>query len=83
LFTPLIIEHDIVNLPSASTLAVIRREAPLREIPDKTIAVFADPVFQATDAPECGVFHPRNPLLLEALIKDTAFQAPERRLGGR
>jgi CHAT domain-containing protein/tetratricopeptide (TPR) repeat protein len=49
-FTPLIVEHDIVNLPSASTLAVIRREAPLRGIPDKTIAVFADPVFQATDS---------------------------------
>jgi len=49
-FTPLIIEHDIVNLPSASTLAVIRREAPLRAIPDKTIAVFADPVFQPTDS---------------------------------
>src|SRR5262249_14371591 len=49
-FTPLIAEHEIVNLPSASTLAVIRREAPLRRIPDKTIAVFADPVFQAADS---------------------------------
>jgi CHAT domain-containing protein/tetratricopeptide (TPR) repeat protein len=49
-FTPLIIEHEIVNLPSASTLAVIRREVPLRGTPDRTIAVFADPVFQAKDS---------------------------------
>jgi len=46
---PLIVGHEIVNLPSASTLAVIRREAPLRGTADRTIAVFADPVFEATD----------------------------------
>lgn len=46
---PLIVEHEVVNLPSASTLAVIRREAPLRGNPDRTIAVFADPVFEAKD----------------------------------
>jgi len=49
-FTPLIVEHEIVNLPSASTLALIRREAPRRGNPDRTIAVFADPVFQASDS---------------------------------
>ena len=49
-FTPLVVEHEIVNLPSASTLAVIRREAPLRGSPDRTVAVFADPVFQAADS---------------------------------
>jgi CHAT domain-containing protein len=48
-FTPLLVEHEIVNLPSASTLAVIRREAPLRGSPDRTIAVFADPVFEPSD----------------------------------
>jgi CHAT domain-containing protein/Tfp pilus assembly protein PilF len=45
----LIEQHEIVNLPSASTLAVIRKEAPYRGNPDRTLAVFADPVFQATD----------------------------------
>src|SRR5262249_36765744 len=48
-FTPLLVEHEIVNLPSASTLAVIRREAPLQSKPDGTVAVFADPVFEVTD----------------------------------
>jgi CHAT domain-containing protein/predicted negative regulator of RcsB-dependent stress response len=47
---PLVAEHEIVNLPSASTLAVIRREAPLRGTPDRTLAVFADPVFEAQDS---------------------------------
>jgi CHAT domain-containing protein len=47
-FTPLVVEHEIVNLPSASTLAVIRR-APLRGNPDRTLAVFGDPVFEAQD----------------------------------
>src|SRR5262249_49948190 len=37
--TPLIVDHEIVNLPSASTLAVIRNEATHRRPSDRTIAV--------------------------------------------
>jgi CHAT domain-containing protein/tetratricopeptide (TPR) repeat protein len=47
--TPLIVEHEIVNLPSASTLALLRRDLEGRKSPTKTVAVFADPVFEATD----------------------------------
>jgi CHAT domain-containing protein len=43
---PLIRDHEIVNLPSASTLAAIR-QAPLRRAPTKTVAVFANPVYGA------------------------------------
>jgi CHAT domain-containing protein len=46
---PLIVEHEIVSLPSASTLAVLRREADRRKVPTKTLAVLADPVFERTD----------------------------------
>jgi CHAT domain-containing protein len=46
---PLMINHEIVNLPSASTLAVLRRERAQREHWPKTIAVFADPVFREDD----------------------------------
>ncbi len=46
---PLILEHEIVNLPSASTLALLRRDLVGRKAPAKTVAVFADPVFEATD----------------------------------
>jgi CHAT domain-containing protein len=45
----LIVEHEIVNLPSASTLALLRRDLEGRKPPTKTVAVLADPVFEATD----------------------------------
>lgn len=48
-YRPLILEHEIVNLPSASTLAMLRRYIEGRNPPSKTVAVFADPVFEASD----------------------------------
>jgi CHAT domain-containing protein len=49
-FTPLIVEHEIVHLPSASALAVLRRELAGRQPAAKAVAVLADPVFSADDA---------------------------------
>ena len=46
---PLLVAHEIVNLPSASTLAVLRREMAERKPPEKLVAVLADPVFNAND----------------------------------
>jgi CHAT domain-containing protein/Tfp pilus assembly protein PilF len=48
--TPLIVEHEIVHLPSASTLAALRRELAGRKPAPKAVAVIADPVFSADDA---------------------------------
>jgi CHAT domain-containing protein len=39
----------VVTLPSASSLALLRQERSLRPAAQKTIAVFADPVFAADD----------------------------------
>lgn len=47
--SPLIMEHEVVYLPSASTLAALRDDARDRRSPSKAIAVIADPVFDATD----------------------------------
>ena len=47
--TPLLVEHEIVNLPSASVLALLRRETANRVRPAKTVAVLADPVFEPDD----------------------------------
>lgn len=45
--TPLTVDHEIENLPSASVLAAVRHEgAPATS---KTIAVLADPVFASDD----------------------------------
>ncbi len=45
----LLSEHEIINLPSASTLATLRHELNGRKLAAKTVAVFADPVFSRTD----------------------------------
>jgi CHAT domain-containing protein len=46
---PLIAEHEIVTLPSASVLAVLRREIKGRTAAAKAVAVLADPVFRGDD----------------------------------
>lgn len=48
-YHPLIAEHEIVNLPSASVLAAIRRESAGRRKAARTLAILADPVFDAND----------------------------------
>jgi len=48
--TPLIVHHEIINLPSASTLGVLRRELDGRSPAPKTVAVLADPVFERSDS---------------------------------
>ncbi|MCI0392469.1 MAG: tetratricopeptide repeat protein [Acidobacteria bacterium] len=49
-YQPLIAEHEVINLPSASVLSVIRRETAGRQKAAKSVAVLADPVFEANDA---------------------------------
>ena len=46
---PLMIKHEIVSLPSASTLSVLRREMAGRTPAPKAVAVLADPVFEKDD----------------------------------
>ena len=46
---PLLVEHEIVSLPSASVLGVLRRETRSRPQAAKAVAVFADPVFEVDD----------------------------------
>lgn len=48
-WTPLVSSHEIVNLPSASTLGILRRELGARKPSTKTLAVIADPVFDQDD----------------------------------
>ena len=47
---PLIVDHEIVTLPSASVLAVLREEFEQRKPASKLLAVLADPVFSANDS---------------------------------
>ncbi len=47
--SPLAATMEVVSLPSASTLAVLRREIGKRQRAPKTITVLADPVFNSDD----------------------------------
>jgi hypothetical protein len=46
---PLVAEHEIVNLPSASVLALLRRQSKDRTPGPKEVAIIADPVFDKDD----------------------------------
>jgi CHAT domain-containing protein/Tfp pilus assembly protein PilF len=48
-FIPLIAEHEVVSLPSASVLALTREEMQSRRPAPKSVAVLADPVFDGND----------------------------------
>jgi CHAT domain-containing protein/Tfp pilus assembly protein PilF len=49
-YRPLALAHEIVSLPSASVLAVLRRELEKRNPASKPVAVLADPVFASKDS---------------------------------
>ena len=55
---PLIVQHEIVNLPSASVLAEIRQASAGRQKPTREVAVLADPVFDAKDERVTGATSP-------------------------
>jgi CHAT domain-containing protein len=47
---PLVLEHEVISLPSISTLAVLRnRTAQPEPAPDRLVVVLADPVFELDD----------------------------------
>jgi CHAT domain-containing protein len=48
-YCPLIVDHEVVSLPSASAVSVIRAEQQRRPRASKTLAIFSDPVFDAAD----------------------------------
>ncbi|MEB3281297.1 MAG: CHAT domain-containing tetratricopeptide repeat protein [Lyngbya sp.] len=48
-YTPLIVQHEIITLPSASSLAILREQVQGRTPAPKKVAVIADPVFEEND----------------------------------
>jgi CHAT domain-containing protein len=48
-YSPLILRHEVVNIPSVSSLAVHRSGVANRQLAPKAVAVIADPVFSAAD----------------------------------
>src|SRR5262245_15407680 len=83
--TPLIVEHELATLPSASTVAWLRKALATRQHATGEIAVVADPVFSASDERVKGVTQQPRPE--PATISQRLRGAPElelvlRDLGG-
>ncbi|MGI2907816.1 CHAT domain-containing protein [Tolypothrix sp. VBCCA 56010] len=59
--TPLLVQNEIVTLPSASSIGVLRNKFKARKkLPPKTIAVLADPVFSSDDKRLTNTSQSRN-----------------------
>ncbi len=48
-YVPLIADHEVVVAPSASALAAIARQTAMRRRAERSVIVFADPVFSVAD----------------------------------
>ncbi len=48
-YQPLVVNHEIISLPSASTIAILRKQTTGRTKAAKTLAILADPVFTVND----------------------------------
>jgi CHAT domain-containing protein len=62
---PLIADHEVVNLPSASTAALLRHQTEGRKTAPKLVAVLADPVF-----------NPNDPRVTHSEVAHSAFTHP-------
>src|SRR6266511_4851455 len=47
-YTPLIADHEVIVVPSASALAAIARQTAMRKSAERSVIVCADPVFSAS-----------------------------------
>jgi CHAT domain-containing protein len=77
---PLISQNEIINLPSASALAVLRNQVKNQKIAPKTIAIIADPVFGKQDqrfknhgdnSPDDFINNLENAPITEVELKDS------------
>ncbi|MEA5551684.1 CHAT domain-containing tetratricopeptide repeat protein, partial [Anabaena cylindrica UHCC 0172] len=85
-YQPLLVNHEIINLPSVSSLATHRQKLQGRKPAPKTLAVLADPVFNNDDSrvtgkPETSL-SPELDLQLSALRRSSANRSTLLRLPG-
>ncbi|HYV06427.1 MAG TPA: CHAT domain-containing protein [Blastocatellia bacterium] len=85
---PLIQNHEIVSLPSASVVGVLRREMGERKPAPKSLAVLADPVFDKNDQRVTAAIHAQKKDEQQQIEKDgqkaarpSALQRTTRDLG--
>ena len=72
-YSPLLLQHEIVSLPSASTIAVLRTELKGRTPAPKTLAVIADPIFSRDDNRiQTSQPKPNNTITIASEVKRSA-----------
>jgi CHAT domain-containing protein len=87
--TPLAATHEVVSLPSATTLAVLRQDARGRRPSERRVAVLADPVFSRRDprvlgtAPAGRGTPPAPDDALTRSMRDAGLRDLERLAGSR
>ncbi|BAT55665.1 TPR domain protein [Nostoc sp. NIES-3756] len=59
-YQPLLANHEVIHLPSASTVAFLRQDNKQRQPAPQVLAVFADPVFSRDDERLQGKTKPSN-----------------------
>ncbi|MGF1935238.1 MAG: CHAT domain-containing protein [Nostoc sp. ChiQUE02] len=72
-YEPLLLNHEIVTLPSASTLAILRSEHKERKSPPKTLVVLADPIFSSNDERLGGKVQVSHPPVPESNLDNLAL----------
>ncbi|MBN3896862.1 MAG: tetratricopeptide repeat protein [Nostoc sp. NOS(2021)] len=76
-YQPLMVNHEIVNLPSASTIAIQRQELQGRKPAAKTLAILANPVFSKEGLTE---FLKKTPSDLELSLEESELKRATRDL---
>jgi CHAT domain-containing protein/tetratricopeptide (TPR) repeat protein len=71
---PLIVDHEIASLPSASSLAIQRQSLANRKPAPKSVAVIADPIFSTADA------RFRSTISVQATTRNTVSTADDTRI---
>ncbi|WP_341526686.1 tetratricopeptide repeat protein [Nostoc sp. UHCC 0302] len=72
-YQPLVVNHEIISLPSASTIAILRKELKGRTKAPKTLAILADPVYSAEDERVTGK-SPNTPNNPDIQLQQSALQ---------
>jgi CHAT domain-containing protein len=77
---PLLVDHEVVSLPSASVLAVLRKELAARKPAPRAVAVLADPVF-STDDPRVKIAQQNRATKTDDVIAATEVERSARESG--
>ncbi len=84
-YQPLLINHEIVNLPSVTAIATHRQDLKGRKVAPKTLAILADPVFSTDDERVTG--KPKNNIVpdlnLPGQLEQSALQRAAKNLNRR